>query len=460
MKSLFILLFLCNVVSVVCVSPIHNTTESLIGQTGVTALWVGVVSHSFSALAYVIASKRCKETNQIYYHINIVICSIATTCYFLMAMRQSDYITEDGHLVFWARYVEFLLGTPLLLIDLCMMIQLPSATMFYICFMDILMIGAGWFATISTTITSKWVLFILGCIFFYPILDAVLGFTPEPKNREINSGHNRFVILYTAVVWNGYVILWILHDGFEWVSLDTECVMHTVLDILAKDLFGVVLFYNHNEPDIPPPVDSSSPRIQDHIDTGSIRRSSTGPPTRPNSGPGIRRSSTGPARSSREPQIVITPPVTNDHTPGQRRPSVSSDRPLISSEDSDNDIELSVYSHTPPPQRLSHTRRSKSQSPRPYREAEYDTDEIQRPSRSRSPSTYVQNSQKLPAREYSSVKTPDYEDDEHNQHNQHNEHNEHNNMSASQAAASPATLTRQNVLNRAIQTFDRIRQMI
>ena len=317
------------------------------------------------------------------------------------------------------------------------------------------MIGTGWFAAISTTITSKWVLFILGCIFFYPILDAVLGFTPDPKNRESNAGHNRFVILYTAVVWNGYVILWILHDGFGWVSLDTECVIHTVLDILAKDLFGVVLLYNHID-DTQSPNDNSynssitsspppSPRMHemverriDHIDTGSIRRSNTGPPNRLNHDrTNIRRSSTGPARSPREPQIVITPPVTREHTPGQRRPSVSSDRPLtLSSEDSDGGIELRVHSRSPSPQ----PRRSRAQSPRPYRDAEYDddTDEIQRPSRPRSP---------RPSREYhSSLKaqedTPDYEDKI---------------SVTNQVASSPA---RQNVLNRAIQTFDRIRQMI
>ena len=119
-------------------------------------------------------------------------------CYCLMALRQSDYVTDDGHLVLWARYLEFLIGTPLLLVDLCLMLGLPKATMFYVCFMDVLMIGAGWFATVATTNMAKWVLFILGCFFFYPILDAVLGITPDPKNVNSRSGHNRFVIVYTA----------------------------------------------------------------------------------------------------------------------------------------------------------------------------------------------------------------------------------------------------------------------
>lgn len=454
MKLSVILLILFHIVSVSC--DVHNnTTESQLGQVGSTALWVGVVSHSFASFAYVIASKRCKDSNQIYYHINIVICSIATTCYLLMAMRQSDYITEDGHLVFWARYVEFIFGTPLLLIDLCMMIRLPHATMFYICFMDILMIGAGWFATISTTVTSKWVLFILGCIFFYPILDAILGFTPDPNNRDTNPVHNRFVILYTALVWNGYVILWTLHDGFGWVSLDSECVIHTVLDILAKDLFGVVLLYNHIEGDNVP--DSSSSNVYEmdrhnrqdnhlppHI--GSVRRSNTGPPIKPDRRI-IRRSITGPTRSSREPQIVITPPVTDHFTPGQRRPSVSSDRPLTMSSD-DSDIEISVREQPSPRPRQDLPR---SSSPQPYREYE-DTYEIRRPSRSRarspSPRLPLRDSRESsPMPQRNDTYTPDYDDMKQDD-------------TASQASAIAASPSRQNVLNRTIQTFDRIRRMI
>lgn len=507
MKLFFILLFLCHIVAVKC--DVHNTTDSQIGQVGVTALWVGVVSHSFSALAYVIASKRCKESNQIYYHINIIICSIATTCYFLMAMRQSDYVTEDGHLVLWARYLEFLIGTPLLLLDLCMIINLPTATMFYICFMDILMIGAGWFATISTTNIAKWGLFILGCIFFYPILDAVLGFTPVLKNNDSNSGHNRFVILYTAVVWNGYAILWILHDGFGWVSLDTECVMHTVLDILAKDLFGVVLLYNHieNDRDIPPSTDDSSiassppasPRMYEmgerRPDTQTIRRSSTGPPVRIHPVyQGIRRSTTGP-HLQRDPQIIVTPPLIrrereNAISDTHRRPSVPGDHSLTMTDDGDHrDFDnVSTSSRD--------TRRDASA----YRDDTYDAtveiDELQS-LRTRSPSprprdvpddtrNNLQSLQSLPRSPHDTRRNlplhtthtthtmqrlprPQHEDDtdrnlSSRSQPQHTPEYEDDNFVPSNdilpSTEPPASPSRQNVLNRAIQTFDRIRQMI
>lgn len=339
----------------------NNVTEIQLGQVGLTSLWVGVVSHSFSSLAYVIASKRCKDSNQIYYHINIIICCIATTCYFLMAMRQSDYVTQDGHLVFWARYLEFIMGTPLLLIDLCMMIRLPSSTMFYICFMDILMIGAGWFATISTSNMAKWVFFILGCIFFYPILDAILGFTPDSNinNPNSTSGHNRFVILYTAIVWNGYVILWLLHDGFYWVSIDTECVIHTVLDILAKDLFGVILLYNHiddnnnnenNKNNNNNDQNNKNNNDNDQNNKSNDNYNNMGKPLHlSHIKSSIRRAHTMPLqRDNRyEPQIVITPPEKElTLTPGQRRPSVSSDQPLVR-EDYDDYDEYDEYEIRP-----------------------------------------------------------------------------------------------------------------
>ena len=306
--NLFVVLLLqWQIVSVLSDSFNSTNMESHIGQVGKIALWIGAVSHSFAALAYVIASKRCKEETQIYYHINIIICSIASTCYFMMAMGQSDYITSGGNLVLWARYVEFLIGTPLLLIDLCMVINIPSTTMFYICFMDILMIGTGWFATIATTSTAKWVLYILGCIFFYPILDVVLGFTPDPNNST--AGHNRFIVIYTAVVWNGYAILWVLHDGFGWISLDSECIIHTILDILAKDLFGVVLLYNHGENSIVPHTEESGTH---RIELRTIKRSTTVQTSPYSIGrQSIRRSSRIPLTS---PQIVVTSsPLTSEH---------------------------------------------------------------------------------------------------------------------------------------------------
>lgn len=357
-------------------SNINNkTVDDQLDQIGLTALWVGVVSHSFSSFAYVIASKRCKESNQIYYYINIIICSIATTCYFLMAMRQSDYIKHDGHLAFWARYLEFLIGTPLLLIDLCMMIRLPSSTMFYICFMDILMIGSGWFATISTSVMSKWIFFILGCIFFYPILDAVLGFTPDLNITNPNSitSHNRFVILYTAIVWNGYVILWILHDGFEWVSINTECVIHTILDILAKDLFGVILLYNHTDKEN---NDNKETKNDENNNENNNEKNNENNETEKilhlsHIKSSIRRAHTMPLQRNirdDDPQIVITPPLPI--TPGQRRPSVSSDQPLVQEDSCYDDYENDDYEIRP-------VYRSRSPSPLPMNMND-------RPSRSRS----------------------------------------------------------------------------
>jgi len=392
-----------------------NDAHLDLGQVGMVALWVGVVSHCFATLAYIVASKRGKETHQIYYSINTIICSVASMCYFLMALRQSDYITTEGHLVLWARYMEFLIGTPLLLIDLCMLIGISKSTMFYVCFMDILMIGSGWFASISTTNTSKWLFFILGCFFFYPILDTVLGITPDPRNPNSQSGHNRFVVLYTAVVWNGYVILWVLHDGFGWVSLDTECVMHTVLDILAKDLFGVVLLYNHDDREM---IEIVVSNVDDNSKTvaPSIRRSRTAPPFRsrpqpsrsPVSSDRMLFSSSSTARD--DPEIELRPrsPATGERGPASYRSAAFSDddrtypRPVSPVE----------YNDTP----------------------DYDEEVEFINARSRSPVIYtgdrLQESERSPR---NTLAPP----------------------SSSHVPPSP-----QNVLTRAVQTFERIRQMI
>ena len=356
--------------------------------------------------------------------------------------------------------------------------------------------------------------------FFYPIIDAVLGFTPVLKNNDSNSGHNRFVILYTAVVWNGYAILWILHDGFGWVSLDTECVMHTVLDILAKDLFGVVLLYNHidhidhieNDRDIPPSTDDSSiassppasPRMYEmgerRPDTQTIRRSSTGPPARIHPVyQGIRRSTTGP-HLQRDPQIIVTPPLIrrereNAISDTRRRPSVPGDHSLTMTDDGDHHDFDNVST-------LSRDTRRDASASSAYRDDTYDAtveiDELQS-LRTRSPSprprdvpddtrNNLQSLQSLPRSPHDTRRNlplhtthtthtmqrlprPQHEDDtdrnlsSRSQPQHTPEYEDANNFVPSKndilsATEPPASPSRQNVLNRAIQTFDRIRQMI
>jgi hypothetical protein len=220
-------------------------------QIGSNAIWVGTISHAFSTIMFIVLSKKSNKHTILYYYINIIICAMATFCYILMGLRQCDYITADGNLVLWGRYLEFGIGTPLLLLDFGLTIGMNVTSIFYICMLDILMIISGWMSTIASTNPAKWILFIISSLFYAPIVETLFSsiHNPEETSSTTLTSISNYLSMYTAFIWTGYPILWVLHDGFHLINLDTECIIHTILDIFAKDIFGFLLIYSHKKLD-------------------------------------------------------------------------------------------------------------------------------------------------------------------------------------------------------------------
>jgi bacteriorhodopsin len=225
--------------------------SSQLTQIGSNAIWVGTISHAFSTIMFIVLSKKSNKHTILYYYINIIICAMATFCYILMGLRQCDYITADGNLVLWGRYLEFGIGTPLLLLDFGLTIGMNVTNIFYVCMLDILMIVSGWFSTIASTNPAKWILFIISSLFYAPIVETLFSsiHNPEETASSTLTSISNYLSMYTDFIWTGYPILWVLHDGFHLINLDTECIIHTILDIFAKDIFGFLLIYSHKKLD-------------------------------------------------------------------------------------------------------------------------------------------------------------------------------------------------------------------
>ena len=219
-----------------------------LGQSGSIALWIGVLQHAFATAGFSVASMKAKTQTLMYYYVNILICGISTYCYLLMALRQGDYITPLGHLALWPRYFEFTFGTPLLLIDLGLVAGAEFAEIAFIIICDVFMMWAGWSAIIATTETIKWVFFGVSCLFFVPILSTLLGSLRKDVQKRPVAVRKLYDLLsgYTVIVWNAYPLLWLLHEGFNLIDLNTECIIHTVIDFFAKDIFGYILISNHD----------------------------------------------------------------------------------------------------------------------------------------------------------------------------------------------------------------------
>jgi bacteriorhodopsin len=67
----------------------------------------------------------------------------------------------------------------------------------------------------------------------------------ETKSEKVKKLYN-FLSAYTVFIWCGYPLIWLLYDGFYLIDINAESVMHSILDIFAKDMFGFILIYNHD----------------------------------------------------------------------------------------------------------------------------------------------------------------------------------------------------------------------
>jgi hypothetical protein len=189
-----------------------------------------------------------------------IVCFIASLAYLTMATGNGWYARCDGRMFFFARYIDWICTTPLMLHALAHFAHATNDTWHFLLFSDILMIVAG---LIASTVTGgfKWLFFGFSILAFLPILyyicalrDSVLDKTPydsKTGQKVDKSSHDiaylpynwffhnyDFLAQLTVLTWSIYPIVWILADGTGILSVTGEAIWYAVLDVIAKGIFG------------------------------------------------------------------------------------------------------------------------------------------------------------------------------------------------------------------------------
>jgi bacteriorhodopsin len=233
--------------------------------SGYRTLWAVFVimvlaSASFAALAWTVPVSR-----RLYHVLTTLITIIAALSYYGMATKQGTtyhHINKTHHhnkgippthedifrQVFWARYVDWALTTPLLLVDLSLLAGLSGAHMTMAILADVIMILTGLFAAFAVgTGGQKWGWYAIACISFLVVIWH-LGVNGRTAVSSKGAGTSKFYAMiagYTVLVWLAYPIIWGVADGSRILSVNQEIIAYAVLDILAKPVFGVWLLAAH-----------------------------------------------------------------------------------------------------------------------------------------------------------------------------------------------------------------------
>lgn len=190
------------------------------------------------------SSMRKEDRNHVYLAGWITL--IAATAYYAMSIGFGTFF-RDNQYIQLARYADWVITTPLLLISL-LIIAMPkdktkerTSIIAGIIGLDVYMIMTGLFATLTS---DKWPWYVFSCIALaligYMLYVLVLG-----KAKAAGTGiYHLFseLAIYLSVLWIAYPVIWYLSgSGQNKISFLAENAVYSILDLLAKVGFGIIL---------------------------------------------------------------------------------------------------------------------------------------------------------------------------------------------------------------------------
>jgi len=223
-----------------------NPSNSQEGLTGGTTDWLWAVFAIMlvSDLVFIFWSWRRPIGSRVFHQLPILILTTATIAYFAMAsnLGGTPVMTEFGYrttrAIWYARYIDWTITTPLLLLELLLGTGLPLSDIVTVIFMDIAMIVTGLIGALVAT-RYKWGFFTFGCAALIYIWGVLLGPARVSAGNISLEARKAYVgsAAFLSFLWMLYPICWGLADGGNILRPSGEMIFYGVLDILAKPVF-------------------------------------------------------------------------------------------------------------------------------------------------------------------------------------------------------------------------------
>ena len=210
-------------------------------------LWIGAGAMVFGTLVYLWLGRNVAVYEQNFFIMAISITVIAATAYLAMAMGMGR-MTFNGEEVVVARYIDWLLTTPLLIALLGILANADRSLIATLIGVDIYMIAVGLLGAIADTFFVSLVWWSLGVVAYLVLLYLLLGALSDAADEMPDDVSGIFTTLrnLTVVLWSIYPVIWILGGhGFDVLPLLAEEGGIVTLDVLSKVVFGYILLSSH-----------------------------------------------------------------------------------------------------------------------------------------------------------------------------------------------------------------------
>ncbi|ORX38160.1 hypothetical protein BD324DRAFT_577895 [Kockovaella imperatae] len=249
-------------------SPIPKLLHAT--KAGHTTLWVVFAIFTIGLIGLWPMALRVEKRARFFHGVSAGVLTIAMVSYLAMATGLgTTFVPIHNHAadasvykyfreVYFARYIDWLFTTPLLLLSLAVLAGLsPADTVLVIC-ADVFMIVTGLLGGLvparwATGERSRWTWFTVSCIGFLVIWYVLITGGLRASKHRPSKTRGLFVLLsiMTFILWAAYPVVFALTEGANMVSVNTEVIAYAVLDVSAKVGFTymLLLVHTHGEDD-------------------------------------------------------------------------------------------------------------------------------------------------------------------------------------------------------------------
>ncbi|KAI8957419.1 bacteriorhodopsin [Daldinia sp. FL1419] len=148
--------------------------------------------------------------------------------------------------IFYARYLDWVITTPLLLLTLLLTAGVPTPTILATILADEIMIITGLIGALTRT-RFKWGFWAFGTAALFFIAYELL-FDARRHASTLGGDAKRTFMLcgnFLIFLWFLYPVAWGLSEGGNVIHPDGEAVFYGVLDVLTKPVFALLLLWGH-----------------------------------------------------------------------------------------------------------------------------------------------------------------------------------------------------------------------
>ncbi|ROV98780.1 hypothetical protein VMCG_06788 [Cytospora schulzeri] len=217
-----------------------------------------------STLVFMGLAMTKPRTHRLFHYITAGITAVACISYWTMGSGlgqtpiQAEFVRPGSSKVFaagtreifYVRYIDWFVTTPLLLTDLLLTAGLPWPTILITILADEIMIVCGLVGALTQT-SYKWGYWVFGMFAFFFVVYELVFDGRRHANALGGSVQRTFLHcgVLTIFLWFLYPIAWGLAEGGNVIHPDSEAIFYGILDILAKPVFGFLLVFGHNKID-------------------------------------------------------------------------------------------------------------------------------------------------------------------------------------------------------------------